>query len=348
MKLENLKILELASVLAGPTVGTFFAELGASVTKIENPLNGGDITRKWKLPNEDEEAHISAYYASANTGKTVQYLNFKDAKDRKKLNEKIKESDIIVVNFKPGDAKKFKLTFEDCKSANPTIIYAEVTGFGADSNRTAYDIILQAETGFLSMNGTQESMAKLPVAFIDLFAAHQLKEGILVALLNEQKPAKVSVSLFDAAISSLANQATNQLMNDHTPKRIGILHPNIAPYGEVVTCNDGVQYTLAIGTNKQFVNLMNLLQIPNSDEFETNALRVTHRKKLFKLIQHQVATLNSKEFESACLSEHVPVGKIRNLKEVFELPSAQQLVINEDAEGQETQKVKTTIFTISS
>lgn len=348
MKISELRILELASVLAGPSVGSFFAELGATVIKIENPIQGGDVTRKWKQPNENIENKISAYYAAANTNKKVKFLNFLDQKDRLNLNKEIKKCDIILVNFKPGDALKFSLTFEECKQLNDNVIYAEITGYGSDSSRSAFDLVLQAETGFLSMNGSKGSPAKLPVAFIDLFAAHQLKAGILIALLEQRSPCKVSVSLYDAALASLANQATNQLMNENIPEKLGTLHPNIAPYGEIVLSSDHISFVLAIGNNTQFNNLLQLLNLDSKNEFNDNTSRVKNRKKLLEYIQPEIAKLSGEEFSLKSNTLGIPVGKIKNLKEVFENEKAQKLVIKEIQEKVETKKVKTAVFVISS
>ncbi|MDE0771516.1 MAG: CoA transferase [Salibacteraceae bacterium] len=348
MKIKDLKILELASVLAGPSVGSFFAELGAQVIKVENPLLGGDLTRKWKQPDENPENNISAYYAAANINKQIKYLNFLDSTDRQLLNLEIKECDILIVNFKPGDAVKFNLTFKNCKQQNSDIIYAEITGYGPDSNRSAFDLVLQAETGYLSINGSKETPAKLPVAFIDLFAAHQLKAGVLMALLEQRAPCKVSVSLYDAAVSSLANQATNQLMNDNTPSRLGTLHPNIAPYGEVALCSDGVSFVLAVGNNAQFENLLKILHLKTKNEFETNTLRLKNRKALFDFLKPEIAKISSLDFSLKCNATGVPIGKILNLKEVFETEKAQNLIMEEIQEGEETKKVKTAVFVITS
>ncbi len=348
MNIEDLKVLEIASVLAGPSVGSFFAELGAKVTKVENPTLGGDVTRSWKLPNEDPDRKVSAYYAAANTNKTVIYLNFDEPDDKASLHLQIAQCDIIIVNFKPGDAEKFELGYRQCLNLNPKLIYAEITGYGSKIKRSAFDMILQAETGYLSMNGSKNAMAKLPVAFIDLFAAHQLKEGVLVALLNGNQPAKVSVSLYDAAIASLANQATNQLMNDHTPKRLGTLHPNIAPYGEILECSDGAQLVLAVGNNKQFRGLCSILGLNPNEKYKSNSKRLENRTALQADLQSAALQITSTDFCEACDKLQVPVGRILSLKEVFDSSEAQRLVIEEEYDQERVRKVKTAVFTISS
>ena len=121
---ENLKIIEISSVLAGPSVGMFFAELGAEVIKIENKITDGDITRKWHQKMEDIDKQ-SAYFSCANWGKKHVFLDFNDSTDKKKLIQLLKVADVLITNFKHGDAKKFNLTYKFCKSINDKIIYAK-------------------------------------------------------------------------------------------------------------------------------------------------------------------------------------------------------------------------------
>jgi crotonobetainyl-CoA:carnitine CoA-transferase CaiB-like acyl-CoA transferase len=180
----NLTVIELSSVLAGPSVGVFFAELGARVIKIENPKTGGDVTRTWKLPSEKGPG-VSAYYSSVNAGKEILFLDITEKKSLEKFYGLVKKADIIITNYKSGDDKKLNVDFKRLSKINPKLVYACINGFGSDSNRTAYDLILQAETGFMSMNGEKDGAPlKMPVALIDLLAGHHLKEAILIALLK--------------------------------------------------------------------------------------------------------------------------------------------------------------------
>jgi len=180
---EGLKVVELASVLAGPAVGMFFAELGAEVMKIENKRTGGDVTRQWKSKTEPTEATVSAYYSSVNFNKTTLLLDLRESDELNQVYRLVKEADIVISNFKKGDDTKLGLDYNRLKQIKPNLIYAHLIGFASAPNRTAYDAVIQAETGFMSMNGSEESgPLKFPVAIMDLFAAHQMKEGILAAL----------------------------------------------------------------------------------------------------------------------------------------------------------------------
>lgn len=350
---EGLKVVELASVLAGPMVGSFFSELGAEVLKIENSKTGGDITRHWKLPSEDNSKIISAYYASANYGKSSLFLDLSTESDYQKALAVIKIADIVLVNFKPGDAIKLKLDYSVIKKINPTIIYAELIGFGPDDPRSAFDVVLQAETGFMSINGEKNARPlKMPVALIDILAAHQLKEGILCAYiqrLKKNQSAKVTVSLYDSAIASLANQATNYLMADTIPTRMGSEHPNIAPYGDLFKTVNSEWIVLAIGTDKQFAELcwvLNSSHLSESDKFKTNAKRVIHRQELYNELDFIISQRTARELEELFQSRKIPYGRVLDIKQVFDNRDAQKLIIEDEIDGYIAKRVKTVVFSL--
>lgn len=348
--IDQLTIIDASTVLAGPSVGTFFAELGAKVIKIEHPKHQ-DVTRTWKLPSEDPKSNVSAYFSSINYKKDYTQLNLHDENDHVKFMDLIKTADILITNFKKGDDSKLNIQDEYLHSVNPRLIIGKINGYGEESDRVAYDLILQAESGFMSMNGTPESgPVKMPVALIDVLSAHHLKEAILIALYERSHSGKgksVSVSLYDAAISSLVNQASNYLMADHVPKRIGSLHPNIAPYGELFKTKDMALVTFAIGSNTHFLKLCHVLDLDEliSDErFISNQKRVIHRVELEELLQVKIALSQSAELLQKLQKLNVPAGKIKTLDEVFELNAAQELIRTEIIDGVETKRITSTVF----
>ncbi|HIP37597.1 MAG TPA: CoA transferase [Crocinitomix sp.] len=348
---KNLKVVEIASVLAGPSVGMFFSELGAEVIKVENEKTKGDVTRSWKLPSEPKDVNLSAYFCAVNYKKKYLFLDLTHHNDIVKVKQLISECDIVILNFKKGDDIKFGLDYNTLKQINKKLIYASINGFGEHSDRVAYDLILQAETGFMSMNGTPDSgPVKMPVALIDILAGHQLKEGILVALLEREKTGqgqKISVSLYDSAIASLANQATNWLMGRHIAKPIGSKHPNIAPYGELFKTKDNKLITFAIGSNKQFINLCNILNLStlsNDSRFNDNRNRVKNRVELEDILSQEIIKYVAEELISKLHQSFVPVAKINNIDEVFKNKDAQRLILTENIQGVDTKCVKTVVF----
>jgi len=348
---KDLKVIEIASVLAGPSVGMFFSEMGSDVVKIENKKSKGDVTRSWKLPSEDKDATVSAYFCAVNYKKSYQHLDLTDSEDLLSVKAQINKADVVILNFKKGDDLKFGLDYESLSKDNPRLIYGTINGFGEDSERVAYDLILQAETGFMSMNGTPNSgPIKMPVALVDVLAGHQLKEGLLVALIERLKTnngRKVSVSLYESALASLANQATNWLMAGHVAKPIGSTHPNICPYGELFTTCDGALITFAIGSNKQFCNLcdsLNLTQLVTDVRFKDNLSRVKNRIELEKLISKKVINFNALELINELHEKFVPVAKINTIDAVFQDPKAKSMILHEEIDGVKTQRVKTIVF----
>src|SRR4051812_23217820 len=148
--LEDLKVLELASVLAGPGVGQFFAELGANVIKVENLRSGGDVTRTWRSAGEKTDDR-SAYFCSINWGKKSIAIDLSNAEGQRIVQDLASKSDIVIASYKPGDAEKLKVDYKSLSAKNPGIIYGQVSGYGSENPRVGYDAIIQAEAGFMFM-----------------------------------------------------------------------------------------------------------------------------------------------------------------------------------------------------
>lgn len=348
----QLKVVELASVLAGPAVGMFFAELGAEVIKIENKKTNGDMTRSWKLPSETADSSYSAYYASVNWGKQSYLLDLEDSSDREKAYHLLADADIVISNYHPKAAERLGVDYKTLSDHSPKLIFAQLNAFDGDSRRPAFDVVLQAEAGFMYMNGEADGPpVKMPVALIDVLAAHQLKEGILLALIRRMQTGKgayVSTSLFESAVASLVNQATNWLMAGHIPQRMGTQHPNIAPYGDIYSCRDGKAILLAVGTEKQFRNLCNVLEIESLADnalFSSNGARVKNRAALNQTLSQQIINYDAAYLLQQLEAMNVPAASIRNMQEVFELPAAQSMILEEKLpDGMVSKRVKTVAF----
>ena len=328
---NNLRVLELASVLAGPSVGQFFAELGADVIKVENLKGGGDVTRTWKSANEKTDDR-SAYFSSVNWGKRSLAIDLTTPKGRDIIKALAAKSDIVIASYKPGDDLKLGVSYEDLGAINKKIIYGRITGYGPLNDRVGYDAVLQAESGFMSLNGEENGPPiKMPVALIDVLAAHQLKEGLLIALLKRERSGEgslVDVSLIQSAIASLVNQASNWLVGGTMPTRHGSLHPNIAPYGEWFETSDGKKILLAIGNDRQFNDLCGLLKIDN--KYATNIDRVRNRKELGDIIASKIRGLSFDQLSKDINRLKIPAGAIKDIDEVFEQPEARELLVSGD------------------
>ena len=340
--LNDLKVLELASVLAGPGVGQFFAEVGAEVIKVENIHTGGDVTRTWRVANENTDDR-SAYFCAVNWGKKSIAVDLRQLAGQDIVGKLATNCDIVISSYKSGDAEKLGVDFQTLSSLNPRLIYGQISGFGPHNSRVGYDAVIQAETGFMFMNGEPGgSSLKMPVALMDILAAHQLKEAILLALLERYRTGKgkyVHVSLFDAAVASLANQASNWLVAGRIPHKQGSLHPNISPYGEIFRTADGVEILLAVGSDRQFASFAEIvgLGIEVLNSYASNVERVENRENLSLLLKAKVEKLDSATLIGSMQAAGIPYGLVRNLKELFQSPEAKALLIHsEDRTGVKT------------
>lgn len=353
---SDLKVLELSSVLAGPAVGMFFAELGAKVFKVENLQTGGDVTRSWKMGSEDLDSENSAYYHSINWNKESLKLDLSNEQDRARVHELVKDTDIVIANFKHGSAKKLKMDYASLKAINPALIYGSISAYGKNDPRPGFDVSMQAETGWVHMNGDENGPpTKMPVALIDILAAHQLKEGLLVALLNRiksggNKGSEVHISLFDASIASLANQASNWLNLGVLPRRTGSKHPNIAPYGDILTTNEGLQVMLTAGTQKQFELLCETFdskELVNDPRFEKNPARLKNRSELITKLQNKISCFSFSKLAAKNPELKSLMVPIQNLEQVFQNPEAQKMVLTQsESDGSESKRVATVAFEI--
>jgi crotonobetainyl-CoA:carnitine CoA-transferase CaiB-like acyl-CoA transferase len=330
---KDLKVLELASVLAGPSVGQFFAELGAEVIKVENLRSAGDVTRTWRVKDEKTDDR-SAYFCSVNWGKKSIAIDLNRIEGKQIVYDLSRRCDILISSFKAGDAEKLRVGYETISSLNPQVIYAQITGFGPINPRVGYDAVVQAESGFMYMNGEPGGASlKMPVALMDILAAHHLKEGILLALLQRAEASRgqfLEVSLMQAAIASLANQATNWLVAGCIPQKQGSAHPNISPYGDLFRSSDGHEVLLAVGNDRQFAALQKILDLQESEvaPFQTNEQRVRNRGDLRAVLQRKIETQSLQNLTAALNEANIPFGIVKDMKQVFETPEAQEILLH--------------------
>ena len=332
--LQGLRVLELAGVLAGPAAGMFLAELGADVIKVENPGTRGDVTRGWRLPAEPGDTDITAYFCAANWGKRSIAVDLTAAAGLEIVRSLSRDSDVLLASYRPGQAEALGVDPGTLMSENSRLIYAEVTAYGRGDPRPGYDALLQAGTGFMSINGDPGGPPlKMPVALMDLLAAHQLKEGILLALLHREKTGRgrhVTASLVRAGLSSLANQGTGWLATGELPVPLGSGHPSIFPYGDVWRCRSGELVVLAVGTDRQFAGLcaaIDAAEIAADGRFARNADRVRHREALRARLAERIEGVSRAELLADLAARGVPAGPVLDVGEALGGPDARPLLL---------------------
>ena len=277
---------------------------------------------------------MSAYFAATNWGKKSLTVDLTKNEGQTIAQGLAAKADVVIAAFKPGDDARLGVDATRLRAANPKLIYAQVSAYGIEDPRPGFDAVIQAEAGFMHLNGDPEGPpTKMPVALMDLLAAHQLKEALLLALLKRERfgeGSHIQIALFDAALASLANQATNHLVAGRNPGRMGSGHPNVVPYGTLYAAQDGKHFVLAIGTDRQFTALaraLGLEGLAKDPRFATNGARVQHRDALDEILHRAFGAENSATLERALAAAKVPFGLVNDLTEAFAHPRAQRTAL---------------------
>jgi len=327
--LSGIRVLDLSRVLAGPYCTMVLGDLGADVIKVESPE--GDETRGWGPPFAGEARGESAYYLCVNRNKRSIVIDFKTEEGRAILHELVKQSDVLVENFRPGTLARFFLDFESVSVINPRLIYCSITGFGQSgplSDKPGYDFMIQAMGGLMSITGEQDGEPmKVGVAVADLFAGQNAVIAILAALQAQTQTGKgqhLDISLFDSQLGMLANVASNYLISDTLPKRYGNAHANIVPYQSFQASD--AWFVIAVGNDRQFAKLCGV--IGNSDlardpRFALNSERVKNRDELVDLLKPIFLNKTASEWLSALDATGIPCGPINTLDIVFSMPQVE-------------------------
>ncbi|WNF38546.1 CaiB/BaiF CoA-transferase family protein [Bacillaceae bacterium IKA-2] len=322
--LDGIRVLDLTRVLAGPYCTMILGDLGAEIIKVEAP-GGSDDTRAWGPPYTGGE---SAYYLCANRNKRAITLDLKSEAGKNVLEKLIKQSDVIIENFKHGTMEKWGLGYEQLNILNPQIVHCSITGFGHEGpykDLPGYDFIIQAMSGLMSITGSEQSgPMKVGVAISDIFTGLYAAIGIQAALLERNQSGmgqSIDLSLFDSQISTLANVASNYLVSEKNPKPLGNEHPNIVPYQSFNTL-DG-QIAVAVGNDGQFVKFMNVIGLSNlskDERYATNPKRLENRKELVKVISDQMRLKETQFWIKSLRENGIPSGSINTIAEMFEDP----------------------------
>jgi formyl-CoA transferase len=326
--LSGVRVLDLTRVVAGPYCSMFLGDLGAEVVKVEQP-GAGDDTRGWGPPFAGGE---SAYYLCINRNKQSLTLDLKSQRAVELLRQLVKAADIIIENFRPGTMERLGLGERELREINPQLIYASLTGFGADgpmSNWPGYDLIVQAWGGLMSITGTPDGEpVKVGVAIIDLVAGLMLGKAIIAALFAREKIGvgqRIDTSLLEAEVASLINVGSNYLIGGKVPSRWGNAHPNIVPYQNFQTA-DGY---LVIGVAseviwKRFCGAIGQRDLINDSRFADNSKRVENRSELIALLSEIFLQRRNDAWFKLLTDAEVPCAPVQTIDQVFQAPQVLQ------------------------
>ena len=321
--LENICVIDLTRVLAGPYCTMMLGDLGADIIKIEVPGRGDD-TRHWGPPFT--KGGESAYYLSANRNKRSMTLNLKSEEGLEILKKLIAKGDVLVDNFKTGTLSRWGLDYETLQEIRPGLIYCTITGYGYTgpySSRPGYDLIVQATGGFMSITGPENGdPSRAGVAIADISTGMFAANAILAALYSREQTGKgqrIDMSLLDSQVALLSYAATNYFVSGSITNRLGNAHPNIVPY-QSFKARD-MHFVLAVGNDKQweiFCKSINKPEWIDDEKYSTNALRVNNRKQLIDQLSKLFATQNAGYWLEIFDKVGLPSGPINELDKVFE------------------------------
>jgi CoA:oxalate CoA-transferase len=323
MPLSGIKVVDLTRILAGPFCTMILGDMGAEVIKIEPPGEGDPLRAQGALKNG-----LSYYYASCNRNKKSITLDLYSEKGKEILASLIRRSDVVVENFRPGIMAKMGFSYKRLQELKPEIIYCGITGFGATGpykDRPAFDFIIQAMSGFMSLNNKEgEEPLRAAPPLTDLIAGLYGALGIVSALYNRKQTGKgqeVQAALLDGMISMFGFMGSNFFATDKLPVRTGNDHAIVSPYG-LFKAKDG---DLAIApSNEQiyqkFLAALGLTHLNDDPDFATNDQRLINRKRINAIVQEKIGTQTRDYWVDYLNRAGVPCGTIMNLKEVFQDP----------------------------
>ena len=322
--LEGIKVLDLTHMLAGPYAGMVLADLGAEVVKVE-PLGTGEMTRGLLSddPNNSFKG-FGAYFLTLNRNKKSVSLDLKDVQGLQVFYDLVKSTDVVLNNFSAGVVKKLKIDYDHLIKINPKIITCSITGFGETgkhSSRPAYDQIVQAYSGGMSITGPDASTptrAGIPIG--DLGSGLFSVIGMLSALLSREKTGKgqhLDLSLLDVQISLLSYMATMQTLSGVNPEPIGNAHFVHVPYNSFTTKNGFV--VISVITDAFWQELLNIVDIDNlrKEEFQSSTGRLQNQKFIESELNKKLSTETSEHWINALNAAKVPCAPINSFSQAL-------------------------------
>ena len=322
--LQDIVVLDLTRVLAGPYCTMMLADFGANVIKIEIPVKGDDTRGMGPFVNNS-----SLYYANVNRNKKSVTLNLKDPKGKELFLAMVKKADVVVENYRPGVMDKLGVGYDVLKEVNDRIIYAAVSGFGSygrNSARPGYDIIAQAYGGLMSITGEPDGEPlRVGTAIGDVLGGMNLTIGVLTALHARElsgKGQRVDVALVDSVISSLETGTQRYFASGKLPRRIGNRYASAYPY-DSFKAKDG-SFVIGCGNDKLF-NLLCTRVLHREDlltdpRFLNNALRCENHAALKVEIEKWSTTVTAEEAYDAINAAGVPASPINDLHQISHDP----------------------------
>jgi crotonobetainyl-CoA:carnitine CoA-transferase CaiB-like acyl-CoA transferase len=320
LALEGVRVIDLSAYLSGPYCSMILADHGADVIKVERPGEGDEARRMPPFINGE-----SAPFMLWNRNKRSVALDLKAPHDHALCLDLVREADVFIENFKPGVAERLGLGYEALAALNPRLICCSISGFGQTGPyraRGGFDLMVQAMSGIMSVNGPQDGPPhRVPMAIADIGAGMFAAIGILAALQARTRTGRgqhVDTSLYDAAVSFGLYEAAHLFATGENPPRLGQAHRGSAPY-QIFRTSDG---WITIGANTQplwtkLCEVIGRRELVQDPRFGDNAARVANQPALATLVQEALAADTTRRWMELFEAARIPAGPVQSYTEVF-------------------------------
>jgi crotonobetainyl-CoA:carnitine CoA-transferase CaiB-like acyl-CoA transferase len=322
--LDDITVIDLTHALAGPFCSTMLADYGANVIKLEPP-GAGDLARVWGAPVPGPDF---SYFVTIHRNKRSIVVDLKKPEGKALFFKLIEKADVVLENFRVGALNRLGLGYEEAKKRNPGIIYCSVSGFGQDGpyrDRAALDLILQAESGMISVTGEAGGRGvRCGVSIADLAAGMNAAYGVMLAIRMREKTGEgqhVDVSMMEGQLALLCTTIGNFYANGELPKPQGTAYPVVVPYQTFQTKTRDL--AIAIAGQKLWKIMCPIIGAPELTDdplYATGPLRMKNRVPLIEKLQAIFLTRSYEEWEKLLLDNNVPVGAINDIAQVVEHP----------------------------
>lgn len=329
LPLEGLTVIAIEQAVAAPFATARLADAGARVIKVERPE--GDFARGY----DDVAKGQSSYFVWLNRGKETHIADLTKPEDKARIAGMLADADVLVQNLKPGALARLGFDAERLAREFPRLIVCSISGYGEEgplASRKAYDLLIQAESGLCSITGGPDEPSRVGVSIVDIATGATAHAAILEALIQRGvtgKGSHISISMFDV----MADWLTVPLLNHEggkTPKRIGLAHPSISPYG-VFTCADGTQILISIQSDREWVKLCEVFlrqpELGSDPRFATNVARVNNRPETDALVAAGFVRRTAADAIAALLKADVALATVNDMEGLSHHPHLRRISV---------------------
>ena len=330
LPLEGIEVVAIEQAVAAPYAGARLADAGAHVTKIERPE--GDFARGY----DAAAAGQSSYFVWLNRGKDSVTLDLRSPEGKAELERLLQGADVLLQNLKPGALAKLGFGFDRLARDFPRLIPCSISGYGetgAMADRKAYDLLIQAESGLCSLTGGPSEPARVGISVVDIATGAMAYTAILEALIRrgrDGRGARISVSMFDVIAEWLAVPLLNHEAGVG-PKRIGLAHPSIAPYG-AFRCRDGREVLIAVQSDREWRDLCDAFvgdpALGTDPRFATNVARVQNRAETDAAVAAAFARHDAADAIEILLRARIALASVNDMQGLSDHPHLRRITVD--------------------